>query len=592
MNDKQPTGEVCTPKTIHIGPFRFVAEVCRGHYQRRYQGNTSHLIMDSILVLATLILAGALLNMLFFSRSPVMNLVSLELRTIPEELVNGARGTYNITYLNTTNESFEDVTIALRFPHGLRDIQIVPADFSFATQSITVGDLPGGGRGSITVSGTLVGTVGTHERLLAVVTYTDRFGRTRQEYSTLELPIAHSALSLETQLPEKITAGSPFPFKVRVKNDLLTDIQHMKLSFVGEGFEVWDDRGMRLSPTTISIAPTSGTEEVYMFTGLIRAREEKIIPISAVVTGIFDGEQYELARTIITSPITFSNLALRIIESVDSPKFIAPGGEARIRVYYRNNEPFPLQHVRIGLEVSGDYFEQPDSHEGNVLWHETIPLLAPGADGSITMTIRARSTVEFTRDEHDQALMLTARAQYDEGAEGRHIEIAGATVPLPVQSSVSVHTAGLFYSNYGDQVGVGPLPPQVGEYTSYFAVVRITNTTNPIGGAVLRAEIPTWAQFTHRDSATTGTHVRFDGRFLEWTIGTIPAFAGIFTPAPEFRAEISITPTNQWVGRVVPLLTNIVLTGIDQGTNTPIAITGAPISTEIFSDEKLNRVVH
>ena len=54
----------------------------------------------------------------------------------------------------------------------------------------------------------------------------------------------------------------------------------------------------------------------------------------------------------------------------------------------------------------------------------------------------------------------------------------GDAAELPVATEVAMQNSIRYYTEEGDQLGRGPLPPQVGETTKYWVFVQITNTTN------------------------------------------------------------------------------------------------------------------
>ncbi len=580
--------EVCKPETVKIGPFRFVAEVCKGRYYKHYHKNTPHLALDAALVAIILILLGVIINTYVFNRAKVINLVALDVRTTPSELVNGAQGSFAITYTNTTGDTLADAALVLRFPKGLRNPQVLPAEYNTATNTLPIGTLAPKAHGTVTVTGVLLGNLGARERILAVVSYKDAFGRPRQEFSTLELPLNRSAFETTITLPDKLISGSPFDATLTVKNGMLVDFDAATITVAGDGLRILTTD---LKPSeqrgTYTVPLTAGQEQRFSIRSVVTTQEPANASVTARVTGQFEGHEYVIGSATSSVPVVFSKFLIRFNEGADTPKAIDAGGSATLRIYYKNTEPFAAKNVRIAYELSGAF---ADTRTIGV--EHSFDTIGPGEEGSFDVTVKALPSIPFSKETADQTIAARVIASYEEDAEPhRAVSIESVPYILPVNSSTELTSFGLFYSSFGDQIGVGPIPPMIGEYTSYFAVVKITNTVNPINGAVLRARVPEWVEFTDRASTTLGERMRFDGRFIEWNIGAIPAYAGIFSPAPELRIELAITPTKAWIGKAVPLLSDIVLTGVDQRTASPITAKGADITTAIFKDDRMNKVV-
>lgn len=601
MTQQRTPQEVCVPEKIKVGPFSFFVQACRGRYQKHYRGNIPHLAVDLALVAIIAILGGVVLNTFLFNRAPVLHLIALDVETAPAKLVNGSDARFSITYTNTTDQTMSDVSVVLRLPKDLRAPVITPSSYDTLTNTLTVGALAPRANGSIQVSGALLGDIGAQQRVLAVVSYKNAYGQQRQEFFTHEFALDESAFAASLELPSRITSGSPFAGTVHVQNDTIVDLPSITVQLAGPaGMTVSAASHKPVRDTLYSFdgfAPGAGHS--LDFTGVVRAAAESDQELTATVRGTYQGREYILARSSISVPLVFSRLIL-IAQPADVGASIAPGGSARLRITYQNTESFALKHVRMGVAFSGAYINTDalravyPGAQGSIVMIDRPEFaeLAPGARGGFDLEISARSSITFTRDDQPQSIDVRPFADYTESTgEARAVHAEGQTLAVAVSSKITLTSAGVFYSPYGDQIGVGPVPPVVDEYTSYYAVIRATNGANTVGNAVVTAQIPSWVEFTHRDSSTLGSHVTVQNGTVTWTIGDLPAYAGIFSAAPELRLEVAITPTKNWIGKPVPLVRDIRFTGVDQRTATRLEASAPDVSTAIFKDEKLNSVV-
>jgi hypothetical protein len=75
---------------------------------------------------------------------------------------------------------------------------------------------------------------------------------------------------------------------------------------------------------------------------------------------------------------------------------------------------------------------------------------------------------------------------------------------------------------------------------------------------------------------------------LRWEIGEIPAGTGIFSPAFTAAFQVSILPSEFDRNKIIELLKDIKLTGIDSFTKEPVEAHIGPLSTELKNDTPSN----
>ncbi|OGY41521.1 MAG: hypothetical protein A2Y67_04280 [Candidatus Buchananbacteria bacterium RBG_13_39_9] len=184
-------------------------------------------------------------------------------------------------------------------------------------------------------------------------------------------------------------------------------------------------------------------------------------------------------------------------------------------------------------------------------------------------------------------------ASYDEPALKTRVTLESAPLYTKIDSSLSLKTTGLFYTSLGDQIGVGSVPPVVGDYTSYWVIIKVTNTNNKINDFKVTAKVPNNIEFTNIYNVTDGDQIKFNEqtRILEWDLASVPAMAGIFNPGPEARIQLSITPTADQLNKSPLILTNITATAKDAVTSAFLSANGANVSTAIFDDPTMNKVI-
>jgi hypothetical protein len=122
-----------------------------------------------------------------------------------------------------------------------------------------------------------------------------------------------------------------------------------------------------------------------------------------------------------------------------------------------------------------------------------------------------------------------------------------------VESQVNILSNFYYYNENGDQLGVGPLPPEAGIPTSYYVIWNFNNNGNNLSNYSFEAEIGEKVSFNGIKSLTQGNLV-FDkeSNRITWEIDSLPenldSIKAVF--------ELSVLPADEDMGNNLILLKN------------------------------------
>ena len=569
-------------------------EPFKKRYETHYRGKHIHLIIDLVLGAIVLILLGVVLNIWLFSRTKTLNLIDFQVKSVPENLVNGQEAEFTISYTNTTKETLTDVYLILNKAKTLHEVTYSTPDFDTKTNTLKIGDLAAGAHGEFKIQGFLLGDLGTKQEYLAVINYKNQYGQKRQEFFSQKFEVQTSVAQVNLQLPSRIIATSPFTSTVNLKNSSQINFENLRIKMVWPANFTF--LNSELGSATNNLWQIgdfkAGQEKAYTFNGKQYIREAQKITIKAEVYVDYDKTEYLLASLESNAPVDFSKFKLNF-SNLGNNQSINPGESADYTVTYTNGENYAITNVEIGLEVSGEYADkQPVKLNRN-----NVPQLSkiePGQSGSVTLKAKAKTNIDFSGP-RDKGYQLEVRgiASYDDPVEKSRISVESSPTVSIVSSKLSLSSLGLFYTSQGDQLGVGSVPPVVGEYTSYWTIIKVINSNNPIKDLKVTATVPAGIEFTDIYNVTAGDQIVYNsasGQII-WTINNVSAFAGIFNPAPEARIQLAITPTAKQAGTSPVLLTNITATATDTLTNAFLSASAKNITTAIFNEPNLNKVI-
>lgn len=117
--------------------------------------------------------------------------------------------------------------------------------------------------------------------------------------------------------------------------------------------------------------------------------------------------------------------------------------------------------------------------------------------------------------------------------------------------SVQATAGAYFYTSDGDQVGIGPLPPIVGLPTSYLITWTLENAGGDLSDVQFSAQLADNTVW-QGEAGLTGGNLSYDAvnRKINWRVAEWPDEA----PKKQASFYVSINPTEEMVGKIVPLI--------------------------------------
>jgi hypothetical protein len=108
-----------------------------------------------------------------------------------------------------------------------------------------------------------------------------------------------------------------------------------------------------------------------------------------------------------------------------------------------------------------------------------------------------------------------------------------------------------YFAATGDQLGVGPLPPKVGEATTYWIVWSIGPFNSDLAHVKIAADLPLGVSATEKYSAAVAGEFGFENGRVEWTANSLQL---VGTEKVSLAFEVVLTPLAEQAGSVVALL--------------------------------------
>lgn len=266
---------------------------------------------------------------------------------VPQRALAGERIVYFLTYENMATRAFPETVIRVRYPTGFSFSSAEPAPT--AEQTVwEIGEIPTGGRGRITITGTLSGTEGETKKVLAEIGFLRQGLFFPYAESSFDTIIAPSPLSVSAELIDRAEnvarRGETLNVRIRYKNSAEIPLQEVVLRAALEGDmfslrKVTADSGFFDSTRNVALwTPANVKELSFVNPGeehavILRATLKEAFPIASAGDANFTARIVVTAETINVPPSfalnKLSSSATLEVKIETAPEFTAAA-------YYRD----------------------------------------------------------------------------------------------------------------------------------------------------------------------------------------------------------------------------------------------------------------
>ncbi|MCX6742806.1 MAG: hypothetical protein NT116_01060, partial [Candidatus Parcubacteria bacterium] len=237
-----------------------------------------------------------------------------------------------------------------------------------------------------------------------------------------------------------------------------------------------------------------------------------------------------------------------------------------------------------------DWTSLKDDNKGinedtQILWtKDQIPklaLLLPEEEISINFQIKLQDKPAKQHNQQDYQVKSFFETQVNKINNGdAQIINQSPTLINEFNTDLNLSSIARYFDDQSNTIGSGPLPPIVGQKTSYRIFWTITNSLHDLATIEVKSKLPDYVTFEDKQNISTGDLLKNQQNEIIWQISGIPA--SVDKATAEF--EISITPKAEDAGRILSLLPEITLTATDTQTKGLLIKTNSGVTTDLDSD--------
>lgn len=525
----------------------------------------------------------------------------------PPQVTGGQPTELQVVVTNRNQVPLELSDLVITYPDGTRS----PTDYStpLPNTRISLGTIEAGGERRGTVSAAFSGQAGTHGDVKVELEY-HLEGSSAIFVASADYNFVYSSspLSVAVTGNTETISGQPVQLTFTVSSNSPAPVKDALL-------QITTPFGFKLTSAT----PPATHDNVWEL-GDINPGDTKSITLYGTQMGAA-GDQYiykaeagtrkDPSNKTIDTPLAdaaytlnvsqpFLGLGLTINNAQGSTVVVSPGDVVNVTINYANNLSSEITDAVIvarlsGIQIDGTTMRLTDgfyrSTDGSIIWNKTttngaLATLSPGDKGQLQFSFQMPQSValKFAQDPYLNISINAAGKRVGESGVPETLQ-GTSEQRISLASDLRIAANGLYYTNpFGSE---GPMPPQAGVETTYAIVFTLTNTTNKITAAQVKATLPPYVRWTgvYSPANEKVTFNEHDSTVI-WDVGNIDTNVGIGTSTPrQIAFSIGFTPSTSQIGQQPRLLQDITLDGIDTSTGNPISRTTTDVTTNILGDK-------
>jgi hypothetical protein len=316
-------------------------------------------------------------------------------------------------------------------------------------------------------------------------------------------------------------------------------------------------------------------------------------------------KDYPFLVQTISFQVMKSDLNLNLIlngSNADQP--VNFGQAMNYSIAYANKGEAAMQDVVIMAVLNSDFIDWTtlsDVNKGRemgntITWTKNeVPDLAKidaGEKGTIDFSV---NVLPFKENDLGKNFKIESYAQYAVGGLDKLGSVASSsasstsagidnqsnTINSTINSDLGFKEQVRYFDENNMPVGDGPLPPVVGQTTSFKVYWNLTNNLHDLNDVSLETVLPNGVEWSAHNRTSVGT-LAYDAasKKVTWNIGRLPIT--VFQASAEF--DISLTPTQDQRNKIVVLVSGSQVTATDANTGASLEKDSVPKTTKLEDD--------
>jgi uncharacterized repeat protein (TIGR01451 family) len=514
----------------------------------------------------------------------------------PETAISGELATIEINYKNSADVALTELEVDARLPRGFEIIAMTPMPDDINELVWLAGTLNGNSDATITIEGLWVAEAPSESPIQALATYRPgNFNSSFTEIETIYVDTLKSTLEMTFDGPTETYPGEEQEYTIHVKNDGTQDMNNILVDVeLPDGFYL----------TSSNPPIDSGSSPEWRVQTLTPGAEQEIIVLGSFASDVDGFSYFNTSANLERDPVNLEQISIEsfvdVLQNDIQLQLVAGGQTGDVSASLNEDLRFTISLENLGevsmedIDLLLDFQSQNPAPivwsdatlDGGIIHSDGIHLsqdfLGPGEQILFNLTFPIDA--EIAAGETD---FFEVVASADLGDRN----IKSSPISISISTDASFGATVRYYDPAGGVLGSGPIPPEVGETTTYRLFWTIDNQLHALRDIEMTTTLAPGVKWENQFTTDLGILSYDDATgIVSWHISELP----LTLPSVEASIALSITPEAGDLGTFVKLISGSNFKAIDAETGDTLSRVTTSLSTDLTEDvfaEDLGAVV-
>jgi len=501
----------------------------------------------------------------------------------PDQADLGEEVEYIVKYKNNGNFILEEPKLIFEYPQ----YSIVEGD-SFLRKEIILESIYPGQEKTYSFKARLFGKENETKEAKAWLNFKPKNLSARYEVTTTFTTIIKKVpITFEFDIPSKIESGKTTNFKLNYFSNANYPLSNLRVKIdYPSDFEFIESKPAALDKTEWEIPLLNKADGGRIeISGILRGGVggQKIFRASL---GVLQNGEFILLKDT-TKGVEIAQPNIFISQMINgNPQYVANlGDNLHYEIFFKNLSQEAMTNLFLVATLDGAAFDLEslrsdlgdfNAGDNSIVfdWKRVskLQLLLPQEEGKIDFWVKLKNDLSFTGSQ-DRNPTIKDKVYISQVQE---------EFITKINSKLEISQKG--YAQLEGFNNTGPMPPQVGQTTTYAIVWEVNNYYNDLKDVKVKAVLPSQVKLTGK-IIPEDSRLTFDSQSREivWEIGDLGVGAGILNSTPKVAFQIAIIPDfSQW-DQVFQLVGEVTITAEDNWAQASIENTTPAIDTSLKS---------
>ncbi len=535
---------------------------------------------------------------IFFGGINMISSNNLDVRIVaPSSISSGEELAVGLTIINGNNADLDDVIIYVDYPDGSQEIG---TEKNLSHDKISLGTIEKGNSKEYSLRNTVFGEKDEIKDYRFRIEYKVKGSNaTFSKEKSYSVSIASAPILMNINYPKEANSSQEIKFNIELTSNSAVVLKNtlIKIDYP-YGFTYKSSSLKPLKNSNIwNIGDmANGDKKILTVVGVLlgQNQEDKTFRVAAGTQSQDPTKDFEASLVEQDATVGIRKSFFDLGLEYGNADNIKMGDSTGVAIKWQNTLPDKIRNAKVVATISGNALDRSKVNVGNegyyrsidnnIIWDKNssvnLDQILPGDGGTFSFNVGSFTDPNLAKSIKNPHINVHVVMTGDRsGPNGESVSSVG-DIQIKLLSVVNLISKS--YRNVGPFKNTGPLPPKADKESTYTITWTITNTTNDISNAVVKARLPIgveWKESIYPANEKIGYDR--DARSITWNVGNVSAGAGFSSSARTVSFQVVLLPSLSQVRSTPELVSTPTLTSTDSYAAKPLTVSADPVDTYV-----------